>query len=95
MNKFVIFLAVLATLLAVSNGQYFSAYHGVEFPRYGKRSESNQESYDSTENDKSNLQFKNGLNKSNLKQIPKEKLNDYFTRRLLLDYLLKSMDENN
>ena len=96
MNKFIVFTALLATLVAGSNGQYFAASHGVEFPRYGKRSDSSQETQGSNENSKPNLNslIQKSFSKTRLQKIPKEKLNDYQTRQLIIEYLFKNINEN-
>ena len=86
---------ILSTLLAYANSQYFASSGGVEFPRYGKRSDQNKEAFESNENDRANLQsliqksHESKHDQTHLKKIAKDKL----VRLILIDYL-KSQIEN-
>jgi hypothetical protein len=85
----------LSTLLAIANSQYFASSSGVEFPRYGKRSDQNKEVLESNENDKANLQsliqksLVSKYDQTHSRKIAKDNL----VRRILIEYL-KSQSEN-
>jgi hypothetical protein len=87
---------IISTLLAYANSQYFASSRGVEFPRYGKRSDQNKEALESNEKDRANLQpliqksSESKHDQTHLKKISKDKL----VRQILIDYLISQIEND-
>jgi len=82
--------------MGIINAQYFASSSGVEFPRYGKRSDLNKVIVESAENDKPSIEslLQKSLDKNNEQVHMRKVSKDNLIRQILIDYLLKSQNEN-
>ena len=96
MTKLIIFVTFLLALSAIVSAQYFASSQGVEFPRYGKRSDLKKETIESAENDKPSLHslLQKSLDKNHEQLHLKKLTKDNLIRQILLEYLLNGQNEN-